>query len=73
MTFGAFMDMYDDWNGTLCINDRKGLLLMKGNTAKVMWMVNDGFLNYLKDLQVVSFGFYDEEICVMIDYPGEEG
>lgn len=68
MTFGAFMEMYDDWNGNVCVNDDNLLLIVKGNTSNIMNLVNNGFLKYLKDVQVVSFGFYDSELCVRLDY-----
>lgn len=71
MTFGAFMEMYDDWNGSICVNDDNLLLIIKGNTANVMNMVNNGFLQYLKNVQVVSFGFYDDELCVRLNYNGK--
>ena len=64
------MEMYDDWNGiTKVNNDNLGTIVI-GNTLEIMECIPmlDGVKNYkqLFEMEVVSFGFYDDELCVRV-------
>lgn len=60
MTLREFLDLYDNWNGVICINDDNLNLVVKGNPYVV--------LSYEKliEMKVVAFGFYDNELCVRV-------
>ena len=61
MKFKDFMDMYDNWNGTTVVNDDNLDMIVKGRTSSIVeWE------DYLWDMEVVSFGFYDNEFCVRV-------
>lgn len=60
MKFKDFMNMYDDWNGKTVVNNDDLTLLVKGLTLDI---VED---NCWSDMEVVSFGFYDSELCVRV-------
>lgn len=66
MKLKDFLDLYDNWNGTLVINTVKEdgwKRIYKGNISKFV----DNFANtVLMDYPVVSFGFYDNELCVRV-------
>ena len=55
-----FLNMYDNWNGIVCINDDNLKLIIKGEPDVVL-----SYENTLK-MEVVSFGFYDNELCVRV-------
>ena len=64
------MEMYDDRNGiTKVNNDNLGTIVI-GNTLEIMECIPmlDGVKNYkqLFEMEVVSFGFYDDELCVRV-------
>lgn len=61
MTFKNFMDLYDNWNGTLVINDNNLNPIIKGNVSDIM----DSKQN-LFEKEVIAFGFYDNELTVRI-------
>lgn len=70
MKFERFMEMYDDWNGiTKVNNDNLGTIVI-GNTLEIMECIPmlDGVKNYkqLFEMEVVAFGFYDDELCVRV-------
>ena len=70
MKFERFMEMYDDRNGiTKVINDNIGIIVI-GNTLEIMKCIPmlDGVKNYnqLFEMEVVSFGFYNDELCVRV-------
>ena len=70
MKFERFMEMYDDWNGiTKVNNDNLGTIVI-GNTLEIMECIPmlDGVKNYkqLFEMEVVSFSFYDDELCVRV-------
>ena len=70
MKFKRFMEMYDDRNGiTKVNNDNLGTIVI-GNTLEIMECIPmlDGVKNYkqLFEMEVVSFGFYDDELCVRV-------
>ncbi len=55
-----FLDMYDNWNGIVCINDDNLDLIVKGEPDVVLSYRNTF------EMEVVSFGFYDNELCVRV-------
>ena len=70
MKFKRFMEMYDNRNGiTKVNNDNLGTIVI-GNTLEIMECIPmlDGVKNYkqLFEMEVVSFGFYDDELCVRV-------
>lgn len=73
MKFKAFMDMYDNWNGITKVNDNNLDTIVKGRTLNIMECVEQfnprtKVENYEKlfEMEVVSFGFYDDEFCVRV-------
>ena len=70
MKFERFMEMYDDRNGiTKVNNDNLGTIVI-GNTLEIIECIPmlDGVKNYnqLFEMEVVSFGFYNDELCVRV-------
>ena len=70
MKFERFMEMYDDKNGIIKVdNDNLGIIVI-GNALEIMGCLPmlDGVKNYdqLFEMEVVSFGFYDDELCVRV-------
>ena len=70
MKFKRFMEMYDNRNGiTKVNNDNLGTIVI-GNTLEIIECIPmlDGVKNYnqLFEMEVVSFGFYDDELCVRV-------
>lgn len=63
MKVREFLDLYDNWNTKLVINDNNLNPLHKGFI--------DGFMmraeSELLDCKVISFGFYDNELCISVD------
>ena len=66
MTLREFITMFDDWNGYTVINrNNEGLeLYARVKTDKLF----NGNYNNILDCKVISFGFYDNELCIRIDY-----
>lgn len=67
------MEMYDDWNGNTRINDNNLNVIVSGGTLNIMQYVENfnpmtKVKNYaeLFNMEVVSFGFYDEELCIRV-------
>lgn len=60
MKLREFLNMYDNWNGTVCVNDDNLDLIIKGEPTVVL-SYKDVF-----EKEVVAFGFYDNELCVRI-------
>lgn len=58
MTLKQLLDFYDNWNGTLVLNNDDLETIYKGNFGIV-------FGKY-RNCEVVSFGFYDNELCVRV-------
>lgn len=69
MKLGVFLDMYDDWNGTLCLNDNDDdlHLIVKGPTVDIIENSSTVKELGLLDADVVCFGFYDNELCVRLN------
>lgn len=61
MNFKDFMEMYDNWNGITVVNDNNLNMIVKGKTIDVMDNHNNLF-----EMEVVAFGFYDNELCVRV-------
>ena len=61
MKFKDFMDLYDNWNGITVINDDSLNQITKGKTDTV---VKEN--PQLWDVEIVSFSFYDNELCVRL-------
>lgn len=56
-----FLNMYDNWNGTITVNDEQLKPIISGSVFDIV--------NQRKDLhnkEVVSFGFYDGELTVRV-------
>ena len=60
MKLREFLNMYDNWNGIICVNDDNLNCIIKGNPYVVLSYGN------LYDMEVVAFGFYDNELCVRV-------
>lgn len=60
MKFKEFIDMYDNWNGITVVNDNDLNLIAK---CKTSFIVENA---YIQDMDVVSFGFHDDELCVRV-------
>lgn len=60
MNFKDFIDLYDNWNGVTVINNDDLSCRLINNTALV---AED---DSLWDMEVVSFGFYDNQLCVRV-------
>lgn len=67
MKLNVFLDMYDDWNGTLCLNDDDLHLIVKGPTVDIIENSSTVKELGLLDADVVCFGFYDNELCVRLN------
>lgn len=58
MTLKQLVSLFDNWNGTLTLNDDNLETIYKGNFGVV-------FGKY-RDWNVVAFGFHNGELCVRI-------
>ena len=73
MKFKDFMDMYDNWNGITKVNDNNLDTIVKERTMDIMDCV-EPFNPFTKvesyeklfEMEVVAFGFYDDEFCVRV-------
>ena len=66
MKLAEFLALYDNWNGTLVINDKNC-----NHYATVRLVYITKWLNEHKSIanaEVMAFGFYDNELCVRISY-----
>ena len=70
MKLREFLSMYDNWNGTTKVNDNNLDTIVMGHTLKIMEgvLALNGVENYEKlfEMEVVAFGFYDNELCVRV-------
>lgn len=70
MTFKKFMLMYDNWNGITKVNNDNLDTIVNGRTLDIMERIPtlNGVENYEKlfNMEVISFGFYDDELCVRV-------
>ena len=60
MKLREFLYMYDNWNGIVCVNDDSLNLITKGKPDIVLSYKN------VFEMEVVAFGFYDDELCVRV-------
>lgn len=63
MKFKDFIDMYDNWNGLTVVNDDDLKMLVRDRTFLVA--ENEDYMD-LWNMEVISFGFYDNELCVRV-------
>jgi hypothetical protein len=61
MKLREFLNLYDNWNGVVCINGDDLTLIIKGNPSFVLSSTGD-----LYTREVLAFGFYDNELCVRV-------
>ena len=70
MKFKEFMELYDNWNGTTKINNNNLETIVIDRTINIMECIPtlNGIKNYDKlfEMEVVAFGFYDNEFCVRV-------
>lgn len=73
MTFKEFLCMYDNWNGIVKVNDDNLHTIVKGKgvdvydgRAKFHHKAKVKSYSELFEMQVVSFGFYDNELCIRV-------
>lgn len=73
MKFKQFMEMYDNWNGITKVNDDNLETIVVGRTLDIMECMtnfesstNVSTYAELFEMEVVSFGFYDDELCVRV-------
>lgn len=70
MNFKKFIEMYDNWNGTIKINDDNLETIIKGKIIDIVenhctvFIARD-CINLL-EMKVIAFGFYDNELCVRV-------
>jgi hypothetical protein len=60
MKLREFLNLYDNWNDIVCVNDDDGCMIIQGK-PEVALSHDDVYTR-----EVVSFGFYDNELCVRV-------
>ena len=60
MKLREFLNMYDNWNVMVCVNNDNLDLIVHGK-PEVVLSYKDTF-----EKEVVTFGFYDDELCVRV-------
>ncbi len=70
MKFKDFMDLYDNWNSHLVVNNDYLHPIVIDVAHQIMDCIPSltGVKSYDKlfDMEVVAFGFYDNELCVRV-------
>lgn len=76
MKFKEFMEMYDNWNGVTKVNDNNLNTIVNAKTVHIMdknkkiapFSPKSSIKDYdkLHDMEVVTFGFYNNKFCVMV-------
>ena len=73
MKLETFMVLYDNWNGITKVNDDNLNTIVKGRTTDIMdrrapFHPSSSVQCYAKlfEMEVVAFGFYDDEFCVRV-------
>ena len=61
MKFEDFLEMFDDWNRTVVVNDNN-LDRILSDKGYLVWENH----KELFDREVVSFGFYNNKLCIRI-------
>ena len=64
-TLRDFLDLYDNWNGTLVINDEDCEHYDTVNFSNLTTWLCDH--TDVANARVMAFGFYDGELCVRVD------
>lgn len=64
MTLRTFLEYYDNWNGYTVVNGKNLELYARVKTDRLF---NGNYDKILKR-EVLSFGFYDGDLTVRIDY-----
>lgn len=64
MIFKEFIEMYDNWNEKLCVNDNNLNKIIEDITYKIL--ADDNY-KYLFNYKVISFGFYEDTMCVRLN------
>ena len=60
MKFKEFIELFDNHNGTTVVNDNTLTPICKGNTHEISQRDD------LANKEVLSFGFYDNELCIRV-------
>lgn len=60
MILRDFLNMYDNWNGVICVNGDNLDCIIKGDPYVVL------SYEHLYKMEVTAFGFYDNELCVRV-------
>lgn len=60
MKLWKFLDLYDNWNGTVVINNNNLVEIARGTGREIYHNPK------VSDLPVLSFGFYDNELCIRV-------
>lgn len=66
MILKEFLDLYDNWNGYAVINDNNLKLYARCKTAALAENKDNNYTTPLNS-EVVSFGFYDNELTIRVD------
>ena len=67
MKVREFLDLYDNWNGTTKINDDNLKCIWIGKTSTIGFNdKKDKRLSNIKNLEVVSFGFYSGLLTIRV-------
>lgn len=59
-TFKDFIYAFDNWNGITVVNDNNLNCIIKGKTSDIAERKE------LHNMEVVSFGFYENELCIRV-------
>lgn len=62
MKLKDFLELYDNWNGIVKINDDNLNCIVKDKG----WVVAESDDKEMMNSNVVSFGYYDNELCIRI-------
>ena len=66
MKLYKLLDLYDNWNGTIRINDNKLDTIMEVPTKELGFKDGKFYDPTVLESKVVSFGFYDDVFTVRI-------
>lgn len=61
MSFGALLELYDNWNGRMRVNDDRQETIVEDRTVYIYDNRKD-----LLNRPVISFGFYDDIFTVRV-------
>ena len=66
MTFLNFMELYDDWNRNIKVNDDNLNPIIEGMAVDIMLPYGDLYNSKIMDKEVISFGYYNNTLCIRI-------